>query len=107
MENTTVALITMATLGFTAVVAGAVYRWRQGQRAARIDRWVKEYLRARFGKLPDALAINSSGDSHWPVLVRFDALHTGTRHCLQFSCAGTDSTFALLSEKEEPRQAVS
>jgi hypothetical protein len=107
MENTTAALLAMTALGLTALVAGAVYRWRQEQRAARIDRRVKDYLRARYGKLPDALAIIGSGDALWPVLVRFDAPHTGIRHRLQFSCGGTDSTFALLSEKEEPRQAVS
>jgi hypothetical protein len=42
--------------------------------------------------------------SLWPVLVAFDTPGTGIRHSLQFTCTGTISTFALLSEKEEERE---
>ncbi|MGH7172653.1 MAG: hypothetical protein ACRELG_20420 [Gemmataceae bacterium] len=96
-------LIGMAALGLAAAVAFAVYRWRQEKRVRRVESWVKEYLRARYGELPDPLRINCSDDSLWPVLVAFDGPRAGVRHSMQFTCGGTHSTFALLSEKEEAR----
>lgn len=96
-------LIGMAALGLAAAVAFAVYRWRQKKRVRRVESWVKEYLRARYGELPDPLSINCSDDSLWPVLVAFDGPRAGVRHSMQFTCGGTHSMFALLSEKEETR----
>jgi hypothetical protein len=62
---------------------------------------VEEFLSARYGGLPDRLAINSSDDALWPVLVAFDGPGTGTRHRLRFACAGAPSEFALLSEETD------
>jgi hypothetical protein len=104
MEKSTAILIGMAALGLTTVAAFAIHRWRQKKRRHQVGRWVKDYLCVRYGELPDRLSINCSDDSLWPVLVAFDAPRTGIRHNLQFTCDGTHSTFALLSEKEEKRK---
>jgi hypothetical protein len=103
MEKNTVVLIGIATLGFVVLAAFAVYRRRRRNRVGRVKGWVKDYLCARYGEVPDRLSINCSDDLLWPVLVTFDAPHTGIRHHLQFTCGAKQSTFALLAEKEEKR----
>jgi hypothetical protein len=103
MEQSTEVLIGMAVLGVTAMAAFVGYRWRQSKRVRRVEEWVKDYLCVRYSKLPNALRINCSDDPLWPVLVAFDTPGTGIRHSLQFTCTGTYSTFALLSDKEEQR----
>ena len=97
-------LIGMAALGFLAVAAFVVYRWRQRKRVCRIEEWVKDYLCVRYGELPNPLSINCSDDPLWPVLVAFDTPRTGIPHSMQFTCGGRHSTFALLSEKQEECQ---
>jgi hypothetical protein len=101
MERSTAVLIGMATLGLVALAAFAVYRRRQRHRVRRVEGWVKDYLCARYGELPNRLSINCSDDPLWPVLVAFDAPRTGIRHSLQFTCGATHSTFALLAGKVE------
>jgi hypothetical protein len=103
MEKSAEVLIGMAALGFTVVAAFVVYRWRQRKRIRRVEEWVKDYLCLRYGELPNPLSINCSDDALWPVLVAFDTPRTGIRHSLQFTCGGTQATFALLSEKGEER----
>ena len=104
MENSAEVLIGMAALGLAAAAAFAVYRWRQRNRVRRVEKWVKDYLCARFGELPNPLSINCSNDLLWPVLVAFDTPRTGIRYSMQFTCGGRHSTYALLSEKEEDRE---
>lgn len=101
MENSAEVLIGMAALGLAATAAFAVYRWRQRNRVRRVEKWVKDYLCARYGELPNPLSINCSDDLLWPVLVAFDTPRTGIRHSMQFTCGRAHSSFALLSEKEE------
>ena len=96
-------LIGMAALALTALAAFAVYRQLQRKRVRRVEQWVKDYLSVRPGGQPSRLTINCSDDPLWPVLVGFDDPRTGVHHSLQFACAGSPSTFALLSEKEEAR----
>ena len=104
MENSAEVLIGMAALGLSAAAAFVVYRWWQKKRIRRVEKWVKDYLCARYGELPNPLSINCSNDLLWPVLVAFDTPRTGIRHTMQFTCGGRHSTYALLSEKEEQRQ---
>jgi hypothetical protein len=87
MENIAEVLIGMAALGLSAVAVFVVYRGWQQNRACRIENWVKDYLRVRYGELPDPLSINCSNDPLWPVLVAFDAPSTGIRHSMQFDAA--------------------
>jgi hypothetical protein len=103
MEQSTVVLIGMATLSLVTLTVFAFYRRRQRSRVGRVERWVKDYLCARYGEIPDRLSINCSSDLLWPVLVAFDAPRTGIRHNLQFTCGATHSTFALRAEREEKR----
>ena len=103
MDSSVEVLIGMAVVGIAGLVAYAIYRGRQRRRVHRIEGWVKEYLSDRYGELPVALRIGCSDDRLWPVLVHFTGPCPGVRHRLQFSCGGTRSTFALLSEKEEAR----
>jgi hypothetical protein len=103
MGNSPEVLIGMAALGLTAAAAFVVYRWWQKKRIRRVEKWVKDYLRLRYGELPNPLTISCSDDPLWPVLVSFDTPCTGTRHSMRFTCGGTHSTFALLSKKEEQR----
>src|SRR5947209_20029010 len=104
MQNSAEVLIGMAALGLSATAALVVYRWRQKKRIRRVEKWVKEYLSARYGALPNPLTINCSNDLLWPVLVAFDAPRTGIRHRIQFTCGGRGSTYALLSENDEERE---
>jgi hypothetical protein len=101
--TTSEVLIGTAVLALTALAAFAVYRWRQRERVRRIERWVKDYLSVRFDGQPNRLSINCSDDPLWPVLAAFEDPRTGIRWSLQFACAGSPSTFSLLSDKEETR----
>jgi hypothetical protein len=96
-------LIGLAGLAVAALAAFALYRWWQRRHVRQVGEWVKGYLTARYGALPERLHVNCSDDSLWPVLVAFDGPRPGTRHRLQFACAGPPATYALLSEKEEER----
>jgi hypothetical protein len=91
-------------LALTALAGVSLYRWQQRIRVRQVGGSIKDYLVARFGKLPDHLSINCSDDTLWPVLVAFDDARTGSRHSLQFACLGPPSTLSLLSEKEETRE---
>jgi hypothetical protein len=53
--------------------------------------------------VPGRLTINCTDDRQWPVLVAFDDPRTGIRHNLQFDCAGSPSSYSLLTEEEENR----
>jgi hypothetical protein len=103
MESNTHLLIGMAALAAAALAALALYRWRARRRARRVEGWVRGHLSDRYGRVPDRLSIDCSDDRLWPVLVAFDHPRTGLRHSLQVACWGPQSTFSLLSEKEETR----
>lgn len=103
MDSSVEVLIGMAVVVIAGLVAYAIYRRRQRRRVHRVEEWVKKYLSDRYGELPTALRIDCSDDRLWPVLVDFTGPCPGVRHRLQFTCGGTRSTFALLSEKEEAR----
>ncbi len=103
MDRGTEVLIGMAVMGLAALGAFACYRWRQRVRVRRVEAWVRSYLFVRDGEQPDHLHVNCSDDRHWPVLADFADRRTGTRHYLHFSCSGPESTFSLLSEREEKR----
>lgn len=103
MDKSAQVLIWMAVLAIVASALVAVYRWRQRQRVGRVTAWIGEFLSTRYGKPPQALLVNCSDDSDWPVLVSFDDPHNGGRHRAQFACPGRQSTFALVSETQEQR----
>ena len=100
METSTAVVIGMAASGLAAIAVLAVYRLWQRKRVRQVEGWVKDYLCARYGELPNPLSINCSDDPLWPVLVAFNTPGTGIRCSLHFSCAHAHSTFALLSEKD-------
>jgi hypothetical protein len=89
MDRSIEVLIGMSAVVIAGLVAYAIYRWQQRKRVHRVERWVKEYLSARYGELPAALHIDCSDDRLWPVLVDFISPRTGVRHHLQFTCGGT------------------
>lgn len=92
---------------FMALVAGfGLHRSVQRKRVARVTAWIRDFLFARYGSLPDDLSIHCTDDQLWPVLVEFRRSLPATRHRLQFMCSGVSSTFALVSEKEERRAPV-
>src|SRR5262249_29508685 len=66
MQDSVTVLIGMAALAALALAGFAIYRWRQRERARRVDRWVRDYLAARYGGVPDGLHINCSDDRLWP-----------------------------------------
>ena len=103
MERSVEVLVGMAAMGLMAVEAVVAYTWRQKKRIRGVEKRVKEFLRVRYGELPDSLSIHCSHDPHWPVLVAFDAPRTGIRHTLQFTCGEKVSTFAVVSDREESR----
>jgi hypothetical protein len=103
MDKNAEVLIGAAVLVLAALAAFASYRWRQRERVRRVEEWVKEFVVARCGDLPNHLNINCSDDRLWPVLVAYDEPRSGIRRSLQFGCGGAHSTFSLLSEKEEKR----
>jgi hypothetical protein len=100
MDRSVEVLIGMAAVVIAGPLVYAIYRWLQRRRVNRVEGWVKEYLSDRYGELPAPLHIDCSDDRLWPVLVDFADPRTGVRHRLQFTCGGTHSTFALLSEEE-------
>ena len=85
-----------------ALAAFVVFRQRQHRRVERIKTWINEYLTARYSEPPLHLHIDCSDDPLWPVLVAFERPRSGTRHSLRFSCAGSQPTYALVSETEAP-----
>ena len=101
MGNGVEVLIGVAALAILAVAAVALYRWRMRSRVRRINQWVKDYLLARYGALPNDLRINCSDDELWPVFVSFTDGKGGSRHDLEFSCPGAVSSFRLSAEDEE------
>jgi hypothetical protein len=103
MNSSAVAVIAMAAGAVAALGVFALYRWQQRKRVRRVGGWVRDYLSARYGELPNPLTINCSDDRLWPVLVGFDDPQTGARHRLQFACPGPHATFALLSEQVDQR----
>jgi len=103
MDKNAEVLTVVAVLVLVALGAFAAYRWRQAKRVRRVKDWVKEFLLARYGDLPIHLNINCSDDLLWPVCVTFDEPRSGILHSLQFACGGQQSTFSVLSEKEEKR----
>ncbi len=103
MNNSAEVLGGIAVLAFAALAAFAVYSWLQKNRIRRVEKWVRDYLRVRYGELPNHLNINCSNDTLWPVLVEFDGPRIGITKRLRFSCVGQPSTFSLVSEKEETR----
>jgi hypothetical protein len=98
MERSTEVLLGVSALVLAALTAFAAYRWQQRKRARRVEAWIREFLLARYGNLPAHLTINCSDDHSWPVLVAFDDPRGGTRHRLQFACAGQPAAYSLLSE---------
>lgn len=103
MKDSANLLLGVVAAGLVAAAVFLLYRWRQRQRVRRVETWVNAYLAARYGGLPSLVHINCSDDTSWPVLVEFETPRTGSRHRLQFTCGGPQSTFALLSAQEERR----
>jgi hypothetical protein len=101
VEKSTATLLGLAVLAVTALAAFAVYRWRQRSHVCQVGEWVKSYLSARYGALPEHLHVNCSDDPLWPVLVAFDGPRPGARHHLRFACSGPSAKYALVSEKQE------
>src|SRR5262249_45798395 len=64
MQDRVTALIGMAVLAALALAGFAVYRWRQRERARRVDRWVRDYLAARYGGGAGGRAPKPSADPH-------------------------------------------
>ena len=88
----------VASLVIAAIGALCVHRWRQRTRVLAVNVKIKEYMRQRFGQLPDNLRINCSDDPLWPILVGFTTPPYDDRHNLQFMCSGPISKLALSSE---------
>ena len=103
MNNNSLPWIGAAFLALITVTAVVIYQWQQRTRVRLVEGWVRNYLVTRFGELPNRLNINCSNDRLWPVLVAFDDRHTEVPHRLQFSSTADFSTFALVSDREEPR----
>jgi hypothetical protein len=103
MDKNAEVLTVVAVLVLVALAAFAAYRWQQRTRVRRVKDWVKEFLVARYGDLPIHLNINCSDDLLWPVFVTFNEPRSGILHRLQFACGGQQSSFSVLSEKEEKR----
>jgi hypothetical protein len=93
--------VVAAGLAVLALAAFAGYRHRQRQRRQEVGRWVRGFLAARYGAVPEGLHVNCSDDALWPVLVYFTSPRTGSRHDMRFSCGGPASTFSLLAGGEE------
>lgn len=106
MDRNVEMLLGIVAILVPAVVAIAVYRWRQRQRACHIAKEVKAFLLTRYGELPTNLNINCSDDRLWPVLVTFDRPGTDIRLLLQFAFPGHMSPASLLSEAEQPRSTA-
>ncbi len=96
MDGVTVVFVLV--LAIATICGFFVYRWRQQQRVRDVNLKIKDYLRGRFGRVPDNLTINCSDDPLWPILVSFTTAPYDDKHRLQFMCAGPISTLALLTE---------
>ena len=90
-------LLAMSLAGY------AIYQWQQREHVRGVENWVKDYLRGRYGSLPNQLHIHDSSDRLWPVLVRFDLPGIEVRHRMQFECGGPPQTWSLISERDEQR----
>jgi hypothetical protein len=101
MHDNTGILSGLALLLVASMSVFAVYKWQQIKRLGQVNKWVKEYLLARYGEMPKDLHINCTNDQLWPVLVDFPAPQTGVRHNLEFYCSGPTSTYRLFAEAEE------
>jgi hypothetical protein len=106
MDTGVPALIGMAAALVAALAAFVLYRWRQRRGVRRVERWVAEYLAARYGALPGGLHINCSDDRLWPVLVDFGDGATGIQHRLQFDCPGSGASLSPSREEREMRPEV-
>jgi hypothetical protein len=106
MDDSVAVLLWVAVGSVAGVVAFTLYRWLQRRRVGRVERWVGEYLSARYGELPSPLHINCSDDRLWPVLVDFGNRATGMRHRMRFDCPGAGDTLSLLSEEREMCEAA-
>ncbi len=100
MERVAEVLIPAAALASLALAAYVGYAWRRRSRVRRAEGWVRDYLMARYGGLPDRLSIDCSADPLWPVLVNFTEQQTGARRHLRFSWAGGAAPPELTSERE-------
>src|SRR5260370_10459981 len=89
--------VVAAGLAVVALATFAVYRRRRRQRRRVVGRWVKDFLAARYGAVPEGLHVNCSDDAWWPVLVSFTSPRTGARQDMWFSCWGPASTFSPLT----------
>lgn len=95
-------LIGVTIVFLTCLAVFPVYRWWQQKRVRRVELWVKNFLLARFGAIPNYLNINCSQDPLWPVLVYFETPSTERQHRMQFDCRRSQHTWLLVSEREEP-----
>ncbi len=100
MERVAEVLILAAALALLALTGYAVHGWRRRRRVRRVEGWVRDYLAARYARLPDRLTIDCSADPLWPVLVNFADPRTGARRHLRFACPGAPASFALISERD-------
>jgi hypothetical protein len=107
MDNSVTVLLWVAAGSVAGLVAFALYRWRQRRRVRRVERWVGEYLSARYGELPSPLHVNCSDDRLWPVLVDFSNVATGMRHRMRFDCPGSGDSLSLLAEEWKMCEAES
>ncbi len=87
-------------IGLAAVIslAFAVHSLRLRWQGWRVKQWVRGHLAARYGRVPERLAVHYHDDPLSPVLVDFDDPVTGARRNLRFSCPGTAATLAPVSE---------
>ena len=76
---------------------------RQRERVRNVKTWVKTYVADHYDGTTTNLRIDCSEDPLWPVLASFDNSHSGLRHRLEFTCAGRQSSYALVSEKRDVR----
>ena len=106
MDDSVAVLLWVAAGSVAGVVAFALYRWRQRRRVRRVERWVGEYLSARYGELPSPLHINCSDDRLWPVLVDFGNRATGMRHRMRFDCPGSGASLSLLQGDWDKSEAA-
>ena len=95
MDTTIVILVTTLAVGTALILL--TYRMKQRNRVQGVAQRVREYLRQRYGTLPDELNVNCSDDARWPVLVSFVDPQSGHRQHLQFKCGASLSSFALSS----------
>ena len=104
MTTTTQLIGIIAGMVVGVLATFAIYRATQRERVRRVQAWIKDYLFLNhLCDTPVDLNINCSNDQLWPVIVRFVDSQNGLRHCLQFMCSGSPSTFRLRSATNEAR----